>query len=77
MDPQQQQRFREAVARKQAAIRMRALQLARARKPTGRVGPVHMDQRPELLDDAYPPDERSVRAKSTRHGHVTADKWNQ
>jgi hypothetical protein len=31
----------------------------------------------ELLDKIPPEDEASVRAKSSRHKKVTADKWNQ
>lgn len=31
----------------------------------------------EVLDAATPQDVSSTRAKSERHGKVTADKWNQ
>jgi hypothetical protein len=31
----------------------------------------------KLLDKSPPEDEQSVRAKSSRHKKVTADKWNQ
>jgi hypothetical protein len=32
---------------------------------------------PDLVDASQPPDTMSARAKSTRHGKVTADHWNQ
>ena len=35
------------------------------------------DTSDRLLKDARTQDEFSVRAKNTRHGKVTADKWNQ
>ena len=31
----------------------------------------------EVFDAATPPDVSSTRAKSSRHGKSTADKWNQ
>jgi hypothetical protein len=31
----------------------------------------------KLSAPGTPPDVTSVRAKSQRHGHVTADRWNQ
>lgn len=31
----------------------------------------------EIFDARTPPDVTSVRAKSSRHGKSTADKWNQ
>ena len=34
-------------------------------------------QRRKLIDPQTPPDVTSVRAKSSRHGKSTADKWNQ
>lgn len=34
-------------------------------------------QRRKLIDDGTPQDVTSARAKSQRHGKVTADKWNQ
>jgi hypothetical protein len=34
-------------------------------------------QERRLSDPATPPDVTSVRAKSSRHGKSTADKWNQ
>jgi hypothetical protein len=35
------------------------------------------DTSDQLLKDDRTQDEFSVRAKNTRHGKVTADKWNQ
>jgi hypothetical protein len=35
------------------------------------------DTSQELRRPGDPPDVASARAKSTRHGKVTADKWNQ
>lgn len=34
-------------------------------------------QRRKLIEDGTPQDVTSVRAKSQRHGKMTADKWNQ
>jgi hypothetical protein len=39
--------------------------------------PPRPPQEKELLDKSPPDDELSVRAKSSRHKKVTADKWNQ
>ena len=35
------------------------------------------EQQKKLTKDGTPPDVTSARAKSQRHGKVTADKWNQ
>jgi hypothetical protein len=35
------------------------------------------DTSDQKVDSSTPPDVNSVRAKSERHGKVTADKWNQ
>lgn len=35
------------------------------------------EQREKLDDASTPPDVTSARAKSSRHGKSTADKWNQ
>lgn len=48
----------------------------------GKEHPEHDDaqaeeQRRKLMDAQTPPDVTSVRAKSSRHGKSTADKWNQ
>ena len=36
-----------------------------------------IDHSSELFEAGAPPDVSSVRAKSSRHGKSTADKWNQ
>jgi hypothetical protein len=66
MDTEQQERFREAVERKA----QEAEDASRAKeRPTGdNPGPIHGDQAPDVP---------SEREKSSRHGQVTADKWNQ
>jgi hypothetical protein len=35
------------------------------------------DEQPELHDPSRPQDTRDPRAKSSGHGKMTADKWNQ
>jgi hypothetical protein len=73
MDREQQEQFRKAVDRKAAA--------AEAASHNPRREPRDPDVNPaaesELTDAAQDPDTLSVRAKSSRHGHVTADHWNQ
>jgi hypothetical protein len=65
MEPEQQERFRQAVERK--AQDAEAASRAKER-PTGEnPGPIDGDQA----------DAPSEREKSSRHGQVTADKWNQ
>jgi hypothetical protein len=40
--------------------------------------PKHVEQQKrKLIQDGTPQDVTSTRAKSQRHGKVTADKWNQ
>jgi hypothetical protein len=46
------------------------------RHPEKQTSPKPPEER-ELLDKSAPDDEHSVRAKSSRHKKVTADKWNQ
>jgi hypothetical protein len=61
MDNEQQDRLKDAVERK-----------ARAAEAGG----VQGDQE-SLRSAAQPRDALSARAKNTRHGKVTADRWNQ
>ena len=75
MDEEQQDRFKEAVERK-----ARASEAASRKRVEGSPG----DESAEiqggqegLRSPAQPQDTFSVRAKNTRHGKVTADKWNQ
>jgi copper oxidase (laccase) domain-containing protein len=50
----------------------------RALKDKGADDPKHVEQqRRKLIQDGTPQDVTSTRAKSQRHGKVTADKWNQ
>jgi hypothetical protein len=69
MDKEQAERFRQALERKRVAARRGP---ARPGEP-----PIHQQEQEPLRDDAYPPDVRDVRDKSTGHGKKTADKWNQ
>jgi hypothetical protein len=44
----------------------------------GAADPKQVEQQErKLIDDRTPQDVTSTRAKSQRHGKVTADKWNQ
>jgi hypothetical protein len=66
MEPEQQERFRKAVERK--AEEAEAASRAKER-PGG--------ENPGAIDGEHTPDVPSEREKSSRHGQVTADKWNQ
>jgi hypothetical protein len=72
MDPKQQERFREALDRKEAEAEAAS---HNPRQEPG-AGGVPGD-RAELSDTAHEQDDFSVRDKNSRHGKVTADKWNQ
>lgn len=70
MDPQERQQFAAALARKRAE--------AQARARDG--GPPHGAGRPDADADAHGragTQRTDPRAKNSRHGQVTADKWNQ
>ena len=74
MDPEQQQRFREAVDRK--------AEEAEARSKTGAQHPRTGDVDPQtqaegLSATGYPQDEFDPRDKNSQKGKKTADKWNQ
>lgn len=70
MDPEQQQRFREAVDRKAHA----AEEASHQPTPDARA---HDDGPVPHGTDPKSPEAETTRAKSQRHGKVTADKWNQ
>jgi hypothetical protein len=74
MDSQQRRRFAQAVERKQAEAEERSRSGGddvgeETRRPGG--------QEDEIADASRPPGTVDPRAKSSRHGQVTADKWNQ
>jgi hypothetical protein len=79
MDRQQLERFRAALQRKARV----AAEKARARTPR----PTPPTKAPKVMGDPdgeldeiareRTPDDPDPRVKSTRHGQVTADKWNQ
>ena len=76
MDPEQQSRFRQAVDRKSEDAEARS----RAGRDTG--GPPPEEEGPpgsqsSLSEKGRPQDAMSPRDKNSRHGKVTADKWNQ
>jgi hypothetical protein len=75
MDPQEQERFKEAVERKAQAAEA-ASRETREGAPGSEAGGIQGDQE-SLRDPAQPQDTLSPRDKSTRHRKVTADKWNQ
>ena len=63
MDDKQQQAFQEAVERKKAEAKERS------------EGPHEQNPAPEDTHERPPQD--AERESGTRHGQVTADKWNQ
>ncbi len=79
MDPEQQQRFREAVDRKSEA----AEEASKHPGQNPRLGsPVTLDSSGQMqpglqTDDRSSQDTFSVRDKNSGHGKKTADKWNQ
>jgi hypothetical protein len=72
-DDKQLERFRQAVEEKNE----RARQKAEAAPPPREEQDVVPEEQPELHEPGRPQDTRDERAKSSRHGHVTADRWNQ
>lgn len=75
MDEQQDKAFKEAVERKKAEARAKSESTKPDRVPPE--GEELPEQQPSLIDDNTPPDVQGARDHSTRHGKVTADKWNQ
>ena len=67
-DERQMERFREAVDEKNEAAKAASEQPGRA--PGG-------GDQAEPTDAELPQDENEQRTKGSRHGQVTADKWNQ
>ncbi len=76
MDPQQDARFREALRRKSEDTQG----AGPARGTTPPPGTDHSelaDHERQLIADDRPQGTPDPRATNTRHGQVTADKWNQ
>ena len=74
MEPEQQERFKQAVERK--ARESEAASRAPQHDGPGSEGRVEGDQ-DSLRSPSQPQDTFSTRDKNTRHKKVTADKWNQ
>jgi hypothetical protein len=75
MDEQQDKAFKEAVERKKADAKAKSEQTSHDHvPPEGEELPIQQDS---LIADGTPPDVQSPRDHNTRHGKVTADKWNQ
>ncbi len=74
MDPEQQQRFREAVDRKAEEAEARSKTGAQHPR-TGDVDPQSQDE--GLASTGYTQDDFDVRDKNSGKGKKTADKWNQ
>jgi hypothetical protein len=72
-DDQQKERFREAVDEKNEAAKAASEQPDQQPTPADGID----GDRPELTDPERPQGETDQRAKNSRHGQVTADKWNQ
>jgi hypothetical protein len=72
-DDKQLERFRQAVEEKNE----QAKQKAEAAPPPSAEQDVVPGEQPELHEPGRPQDTRDARAKSSRHGQVTADNWNQ
>ncbi len=73
MDPEQHERFGEAVERKKAESKAAS---ERPGRETASGADVSGDQE-DLVDSGRPQDVRSIRDKSAGKGKKTADKWNQ
>jgi len=74
MDSQQRRRFEQAVDRKRAEAQERSRATAGdANEHEGRPG----GQEDEIAARERPQGTVDPRTKSSRHGKVTADKWNQ
>ena len=78
MDREQQERFREAVDRKaeEAERKGREGTPHAGGPPPGATGSEEGQER-DLIGTDRQQDDLSPRDKNTRHGKVTADKWNQ
>jgi hypothetical protein len=75
MDNEQQDRLKDAVERKARAAEAASKETGEG-APGDESGGVRGDQE-SLRSPSQPQDTLSQRAKNTRHGKVTADKWNQ
>ncbi|HEX2125742.1 MAG TPA: hypothetical protein VHF45_04200 [Thermoleophilaceae bacterium] len=75
MDEQQDKAFREAVERKKADAKAASEQTQRDHPTAG--DPVDGPEQAAKNDAGRTQDTGSIRDKNTRHGKVTADKWNQ
>jgi hypothetical protein len=75
MDEEQQDRFKEAVERKARAAEAASRETGEG-APGDESGGIEGDQE-SLRSPSQPQDTFSARGKNTRHGKVTADKWNQ
>jgi hypothetical protein len=71
-DDKQLERFKQAVEEKNEDAQRKA-----QASPPNPSEPALPEEEPELHDPGRPQDTRDERAKSSRHGQVTADKWNQ
>ena len=72
MEDEQLEQFGQAVERKKEEAR----EASEHPEQTPRGSPVEGDQE-DLTSPARTQDEYDERAKGSRHGKVTADKWNQ
>jgi hypothetical protein len=73
-DKQQLDRFGEAVEEK----KQRAKEASERPQGVPDAGsPVQGGEQEPLVDPAHEQDDRSARAKNTRHRQVTAENWNQ
>ena len=76
MDDQQKKAFEQALERKNEEAEAKAL-ANQPHPPSGTdVKELPAEESP-LIEDGRTQDVRDVRAKNSRHGQVTADKWNQ
>jgi hypothetical protein len=74
MEPDQQQRFAEAVERKKADAEARSRQPP---PPAPGDSAVHEEIQASEVEAGRPQDTYSVRDKNSGKGKKTADKWNQ
>jgi len=77
MDQQERQHFEQALARKRAEAQARERTGGAASPGAPGGGAIRPDVERELIAHERPQDVADPRTKNSRHGQVTADKWNQ
>ncbi len=76
MDEQQQKAFEQAVERKNDEAKAKSIANQPHPPADAESEGLPLEQSP-LAEEGRTQDARSVRAKNSRHGNVTAENWNQ